>query len=76
MNPSTEPENTTPGIDDAAWDCAGLQLARLGGQGSGAFFQSRFPVAISKANNPPPSAGSTERTPRPMPWSFTSESGT
>src|SRR5262249_31451152 len=62
--PSTEPENTTPGIAVTAADCAGEQLVRSAAHGNGLALQTIFPVFKSSACRPPPLFGSrTVRTP-------------
>jgi hypothetical protein len=52
--PSAPPENTTPGIEVSAADCAGLQ-PRPGVQtgACGGVNQARWPVARSTACKPP-----------------------
>src|SRR5262249_26522386 len=56
--PSTDPENTTPGIALTAADCAGLQRGRLPHSGAGVY-QTRSPSFRRSANMPPPAFGST-----------------
>src|SRR5262249_44448574 len=68
-----------PGIAETAADCAGLQFGRwpqIDGVGVDQIFA---PVAGSRANNPPPTLGSSIRAlPRSIPNSVkdTSETGT
>src|SRR5262245_1893733 len=62
--PSTEPENTTPGIPVTAADCAGEQSVRSAAHGDGLALQTIFPVFKSRAWRPPPLLGSrTDRKP-------------
>src|SRR5215470_17481828 len=62
--PSTEPENTTPGIAVTAADCAGEQLIRSAAQGDGFALQTILPVFRSMPCRPPPFFGSrTDRNP-------------
>src|SRR5580658_7848047 len=56
--PSTDPENTTPGMAVTAADWAGLQLGRSP-QDGGAAAHTFLPLRTSKANRPPPLLGST-----------------
>src|SRR5262249_746114 len=63
--PSTEPENTTPGMAVTAADWAGEQLVRSAAHGDGLPLQTILPVFKSMPCRPPPLFGSrTERKPR------------
>src|SRR5580765_4587838 len=55
--PSTDPENTTPGMELTAADCAGLQRLRSP-QPAGGVYQARSPLSSLNANIPPPCLGS------------------
>src|SRR5271169_3021566 len=61
--PSTDPENTTPGIIVAGAICAGLHPALpLQAGSAGAAYQTFSPVAMLSANNPPPGPGTTSES--------------
>src|SRR5262245_16946033 len=55
--PSTDPENTTPGMALTAADCAGLQRFRVP-HGGGGVNHTRSPLSRRSANKPPPTLGS------------------
>src|SRR5262249_24335149 len=55
--PSTEPENTTPGIAVTAADCAGEHSVRAAAHGEGFALQTILPVFKSRACSPPPWLG-------------------
>src|SRR5579871_4331230 len=59
--PSSELENTTPGIAVTAPDCAGLQGRRLPQPGGGVC-QIRSPLSTRSAKIPPPLVESTSDT--------------
>src|SRR4051812_35294330 len=56
--PSTEPENTMPGIAVTAADCAGEQSVLLSAQAVDLALQAILPVLRSSACKPPPFLGS------------------
>src|SRR5215469_13601435 len=60
MCPSSDPENTTPGMAVTAADCAGLQNNLPPQEGGGAA-QIFSPVTMLMATNPPPMFGSRIR---------------
>src|SRR5579862_8384497 len=56
MWPSTDPENTTPGMAVTAADCAGLQGMRSP-QPAGGVYQTFLPLSRLNAKMPPPFLG-------------------
>src|SRR5215472_15281647 len=59
--PSSELENTTPGMAVTAADCAGLHGRRVPQPGGGVC-QMRSPLSTRSAKRPPPFVGSTSET--------------